>query len=128
MVEILNLIKCYSIKNPFVLIFCENFIDDIQGDNLNFKVEFKGFNVYLINGIVFKIIRGLGFDFYGLVFNKKLINSIDVLYGNETFKESSVELISTPPPDFKLFYKVDYSFNYKINFDLGYSIFLFYKC
>ncbi|MGN3588976.1 hypothetical protein [Acinetobacter baumannii] len=127
-VEILNLIKCYSIKNPFVLIFCENFIDDIQGDNLNFKVEFKGFNVYLINGIVFKIIRGLGFDFYGLVFNKKLINSIDVLYGNETFKESSVELISTPPPDFKLFYKVDYSFNYKINFDLGYSIFLFYKC
>ncbi|MDO7477481.1 hypothetical protein Q5X68_17220 [Acinetobacter baumannii] len=127
-VEILNLIKCYSIKNPFVLIFCENFIDDIQGDNLNFKVEFKGFNVYLINGIVFKIIRGLGFDFYGLVFNKKLINSIDVLCGNETFKESSVELISTPPPDFKLFYKVDYSFNYKINFDLGYSIFLFYKC
>jgi len=126
-VEILNLIKCYSIKKPFVLIFCENFINDIQGDDLNFTVEFKGFNIYLIDGIIFKIIRGLDFDFYGLVFNEKLIKAIDVLCGGETFKKSSIKLISTPPPDFNLSYKVDYIFSYKINFDLDYSTFLFYK-
>ena len=60
-------------------------------------------------------------------FNKNLIKSIEVLYGNKTFDQSSIKLISSLPPSFDLYFEINYIFNYKISFDLGYSLYLFMK-
>ena len=125
--DILDLIKVFKIKEPVVLIFSQSFIDEISNENFSFIVETTNFNTYIIDGVAFQYMANYEFDYYGFVFNKKLINSIDVLSGDKTFHQSSIELISSPPPSFDLYFNINYIFNYKINFDLGYSFYLFRK-
>lgn len=125
--DILDLIKAFNIKEPVVLIFSQSFINEIFNENCSFIVETTNFNTYIINGIAFQYVANYESDYYGFVFNKKLINSIEVLSGDKTFHQSSIELISSPPPTFDLYYNINYIFNYKVNFDLGYSFYLFRK-
>ena len=110
-----------------MLIFCQSFINEISNENCLFNVEFTNSNTYIINGVAFQYMANYKFNYYGFVFNKNLINSIEILSGNKVFDQSSIELISSPPPKFDLHFKINYIFNYKINFDLGYSLYLFMK-
>ncbi|WP_288389837.1 hypothetical protein [uncultured Acinetobacter sp.] len=125
--DILDLVKAFNMKEPVVLIFCQSFIDEIFNKNCSFNIEFTNSNTYIIDGVAFQYMANYNFNCYGFVFNKNLINSIEVLYGNKAFDQSSIELISSPPPSFDLYFKINYFFNYKINFDLGYSLYLFMK-
>lgn len=125
--DILDLIKAFNIKEPVVLIFCQSFINEILNENCSFNVEFTNSNTYIIDGVAFQYMVNYKFNYYGFVFNKNLINSIEILSGNKVFDQSSIELISSPPPRFDLHFKINYIFNYKINFDLGYSLYLFMK-
>ena len=125
--DILDLIKAFNIKEPVVLIFCQSFINEILNENCLFNVEFTNSNIYIINGVAFQYMANYKFNYYGFVFNTNLINSIEILSGNKVFDQSSIELISSPPPSFDFHFKINYIFNYKINFDLGYSLYLFMK-
>ncbi len=125
--DILDLIKAFNIKEPVVLIFCQSFINEILNENCSFNIEFKNSNTYIIDGVAFQYMANYNFNCYGLVFNKNLIKSIEVLYGNKTFDQSSIKLISSLPPSFDLYFEINYIFNYKISFDLGYSLYLFMK-
>lgn len=125
--DILDLIKAFNIKQPVVLIFCQSFIDEIFNGNYSFNVEFTDSNTYIIDGVAFQYMANYKSNYYSFVFNTNLINSIEILTGNKVFDQSSIELLSSPPPSFNLHFKINYIFKYKINFDLGYSLYLFMK-
>ncbi|GAB02639.1 hypothetical protein [Acinetobacter sp. NBRC 100985] len=120
--EMLKFAKKEVSEDQIFLVFCLSFFKDINNENFNLSYRNIGFDTFLINGVVFKFIRGFDSDFYGICFNNKLVSSIEVLCGNEILKNSSLTLVSLPPPNFSLHYKLIYDFLYKININSNYFI------
>lgn len=121
--QMLNFVPMENKDKYICLVFSDSFFKDVR--SLGLGVVGLGFNQFLVDDVNFRLFRGVETNFYGAIFNRELIESIDFLNGNSIFSNCNLKLVESSIKRFGLICSISFEVMYKINLKSEFSIFVF---